>query len=119
MRINDIGGSCQCKELADAFAVVSGKGLDADAGQDAGEIGLPAPVSPDLADHRGTNPDRCSLLLEHSQLRADLSVPAIDRYEGSSVEDRSHATPRRRAAPSRDAASSSSAWVKGPSSASH
>ena len=70
MRVGDICRSCQRKKLADALAVVPGKGLDADAGQDAGEIGLPVPVSPDLADHRGAYSDRCSLPLEHSKLRA-------------------------------------------------
>ena len=119
MRVNDICRSCQREQLADALAVVPGNGLDTDAGQDAGEICLPAPVSPDLADHRGAYPDRCSLPLEHSKLRADQPVAAIDRDKGASVEDRFHATPRRGAAASREAASSSSAWVKGPSSASH
>ena len=119
MCVDHVGGTCLREKLADALAVVRAKCLDADAGQDPREISLPAPVPPDLADHRGAYPDRCSLTLEHPQLGTDHPVPAIDRHEGASVQDRFHATSRRGASPSRDAASSSSASVNGPSSASH
>lgn len=119
MSVDHVGRTCFGEKLADALAVVRAERLDADAGQDPREISLPAPVPPDLADHRGTYPDRCSLTLEHPQLGTDQPVPAIDCYEGASVQDSFQATSRRGASPSRDAASSSSASVNGPSSASH
>jgi len=65
VRVDHVRRTCERKQLADPPTVFLGNWLDADAGKNRGEISLPAPVSPDLTDHRGAYPDRRSLLLEH------------------------------------------------------
>lgn len=68
VRVGYVGGARQREQFPDPLAVVLAERLDADARQHPGEVGLPAPVAPDLADDGGAYPDRSSLLLQCPKL---------------------------------------------------
>jgi hypothetical protein len=78
MRIDDIGRTSPCEQLAYPLAVVFAQCFDADARQHAHEIGLPAAIAPDLANDRGTRPQRRPPLLEHPQLGTYRAVTTVN-----------------------------------------
>lgn len=119
MRVYDIGRTSACQQLAYLLTVIAAQRLNTDTGQHAREIDLPPAIAPDLSDDGSARPQRRPLLLEHPQLGTDLPVTPIDGDQRPRVEYHLHATSERRARPSADAAASSSASVKAPSSASH
>src|SRR5215467_3278354 len=119
VRVDDIGRASLREQLAYPLAVIPAQCFDSHARQYSCEIGLLAAITPDLTDNRGTRPQRRPLLLEHAQLSTHLPVTPVDSNQGSGIEYRFHATSGRGARPSRDAAASSSAWVKEPASDSH
>jgi hypothetical protein len=75
MRIDDIGRASLPEQLAYLLALA--QGFDADAGQDACEIGLLAAIAPDLAHNRRTRSQRRRLLLEHAQLGTYHAVTTV------------------------------------------
>ena len=119
MRIDDIGRTSLCEQLTYPLAVVLAQWFDADTRQDAREVGLLAAIAPDLTNDCRTRPEWGPLLLEHAQLGTYHTITAINGDQRPGVEYRLHATSERGARPSRDAAASSSASVKEPSSDSH
>src|SRR5262249_10404976 len=119
VRIDDIGRASPREQLAYPLAVVPAQCLGSHTRQYSCEIGLLAAITPDLTDNRGTRTQRRPALLEHTQLSTHRPVTPVDSNPGSGIEYRFHATSGRGARPSRDAAASSSAWVKEPASDSH
>jgi hypothetical protein len=80
-----VSGAGHGEQLPDPLAVVVAECLDADVGQRPGQIGLPVPVAPDLADDRGADTQWCSLLLQHPQSGAGHPVTAVHRHQGDGV----------------------------------
>jgi hypothetical protein len=119
VRVDDIGRAGPREQLAYPLAVIPAQCFGSHARQYSCEIGLLAAITPDLTDNRGTRTQRRPLLLEHAQLSTYLPVTPVDGDQRSGIEYRLHATSGRGARPSRDAAASSSASVKEPSSDSH
>jgi hypothetical protein len=116
VRVDDIGRASLREQLAYPLAVIAAQCFDSHTCQYSCEIGLLAAITPDLTDNRGTRTQRRPLLLEHAQLSTCPPVTPVDGDQRSGIEYRLHATSGRRARPSRDAAASSSASVKEPSS---
>ena len=116
VRVNDIGRASPREQLAYPLAVIPAQCFGSHARQYSCEIGLLAAITPDLTDNRGTRTQRRPPLLEHAQLSTHLPVTPVDGDQRSGIEYRLHATSGRGARPSRDAAASSSASVKEPSS---
>jgi hypothetical protein len=119
MRVDNIGRTSPSEQLAYPVAVVLAQCFDADTRQHAREIGLLPAIAPDLTNNRRTRPQRRPLLLEHAQLGTYHTITTVNGDQRPGVEYRLHATSERGARPSRDAAASSSASVKEPSSDSH
>jgi hypothetical protein len=119
MCIDNIGRTSPSEQLTQLLAVVLAQWFDADTRQHTREIDLLAAIAPDLTNHRRTDPQRRALPLEHAQLGTDHTVTTVNGDQCPGVEYRLHATSERGARPSRDAAASSSALVKEPSSDSH
>jgi hypothetical protein len=116
VRIDDISRASPREQLAYLLAVIPVQCFGSHTRQYSCEIGLLAAITPDLTDNRGTRTQRRPLLLEHAQLSTHLPVTPVDGDQRSSIEYRLHATSGRGARPSRDAAATSSASVKEPSS---
>jgi len=116
VRVDDIGRASPREQLAYPPAVIPAQCFGPHTRQHSCEIGLLAGITPDLTDNRGTRTQRRPLLLEHAQLSTHLPVTPVDGDQRSGIEYRLHATSGRGATPSRDAATSSSASVKEPSS---
>jgi hypothetical protein len=119
VRVDDIGRASPREQLAYPLAVIPAQCLGSHARQYSCEIGLLAAITPDLTDNRGTRTQRRPPPLEHAQLSTYPPVTPVDGDQRSGIEYRLHATSGRGARPSRDAAASSSASVKEPSSDSH
>jgi len=119
MRVDDVSRASPAEQLAYLLAVVGVQRLDANASQYTRQVDLRAVIAPDLADYRRACAQWCSLLLEHAQLGSHHAVAAVNGDQRPGVEYRLHATSERAGRPSRDAAASSSASVKGRSPASH
>jgi hypothetical protein len=117
--VDNIGRASPCEQLAYPLAVVLVQRLGSDTRQHSCEIGLLPTIAPDLTDNRSTRTQRCPALLEHAQLGTYRSVTPVDADQRPGVEYRLHATSGLGARPSCDAAASSSASVKEPSSDSH
>ena len=116
VRVDDIGRASPREQLAYPLTVIPAQCFGSHTRQYSCEIGLLAAITPDLTDNRGTRTQRRPLLLEHAQLSTHLPVTPVDGDQRSGIEYRLHATSGRGARPSRDAAASSSASVKEPSS---
>jgi hypothetical protein len=116
---DNIGRTSPPEQLTYPLAVVLAQWFDTDTCQHAREIGLLAAIAPDLTNNRRARPQRRALPLEHAQLGTYHTITTVNGDQGPGVEYRLHATSERGARPSRDAAASSSASVKGPSSDSH
>jgi len=78
VRINNIGGASLPEQLTYLFAIALAQRLDANALQDAREIGLLAAIAPDLAHDRRARSHRCRLLLEHAQLGTYLAITTVN-----------------------------------------
>jgi hypothetical protein len=78
MRIDNIGGASLSEQLADPFAITLAQRFDANALQDAREIGLLAAIAPHLAYDRRARSHRCRLPLEHAQLGAYDAITTVN-----------------------------------------
>lgn len=116
VRVDDIGRASPREQLAYPLAVIPVQRFGPHARQYSCEIGLLAAITPDLTNNRGTRTQRRPLLLEHTQLSTNVPVAPVGSDQRSGIEYRLHLTSGRGARPSRDAAASSSASVKEPSS---
>ncbi len=68
MRVDNVSRAGPRQELANALAVIFAQRLDADACHYPREIGLLAPITPDLTNYRGACPQRRAELMQHAQL---------------------------------------------------
>jgi hypothetical protein len=78
MRIDNIGGASVAEQLAYLFAIALAQRFDANAIQDAREIGLLAAIAPDLAHDRRARSHRCRLPLEDAQLGTYCTVTTVN-----------------------------------------
>ncbi len=78
MRVDDIVRASLLQKLAYLLALARSQRLDANARQNAREIGLLAAITPDLAHDRRAGSQRHRLLLEHAQSSAYQTIAAVD-----------------------------------------